>query len=86
MFSKPSNHNTLRCGFILVKYNQDDRQPKKIKLNVTLDDTESIDVNINTEIPEMKYSLWELHFMVNCAGNSDSIRCKLDDDNQTMAT
>ena len=58
------------------KYDQNDQQPKKIELNVTLDDTESVDVNSNTEIPEMKYSLQEFYCMVNCAGVYDSIRYK----------
>ena len=58
------------------KYDQNDQQPKKIELNVTLDDTESVDVNSNTEIPEMKYSLQELYCMVKCSGFYDSIRCK----------
>ena len=57
-------------------YDQDDRQPKIPESNVTLDDKESVDFNSNTEIPEMKYSLWELYCMVNCAGVYDSICCK----------
>ena len=81
--SNNTDKNNSECFVIdkhwslAVKVNdQDDRQPKKMKSNVTLDDKETVDVNSNNEIPEMKYSLRELYCMVKCAGVYDSICCK----------
>ena len=64
------------CSLSVKACDQDDKQPKKMKTNITLDDIESVDVNINIEFPETENSLQELYCMVNYAGVYDSICCK----------